>query len=74
MQLTLIITENCEACDRAKLVIHKFKQEHPCVQFETIDVNSYTEREISITPALLINRKLFSYGDIDTERLSKKLS
>lgn len=74
MNLTLIISDNCEACDRAKKVIEKFRNNYSQITTEIIHINSYDGNRISITPALLIDQKLFSYGDIDEARLSKKLN
>lgn len=74
MNLKLIISDNCEACDRAKSLLDSIRIEKPNIEVETIHINSFQGRKISITPALLINDKLFSYGDIDEIRLSKKLN
>lgn len=73
MDLKLIISDNCEACDRAKAFIEGIKLDNPLLNIETIHTNSFTNRRISITPALLIDDKLFSYGDIDKKRLLKKI-
>ena len=69
MNLKLIISDNCEACDRAKSLLTSIQIEKPNVMFETIHIKSYQGRKISITPALFINDKLFSYGDIDKVKL-----
>jgi len=74
MNITLIISDNCEACDRAKKVIERICNTHPQITIETIDIGSYRDKRISITPALVIDKQLFSYGDIDEERLFKKLN
>jgi glutaredoxin len=74
MNLKLIISDNCEACDRAKSLLASIRIEKPNIEVETIHINSFQARNISITPALLINDKLFSYGDIDERKLNKKLN
>lgn len=74
MTLTLIISDNCEACERAKKVLEKLRYDYAQISTEIIHYDSYDGKGISITPALLINHKLFSYGDIDEVRLSKKLN
>lgn len=71
MNLQLIISDNCEVCDRAKALLEDIKLDYPLVKIEIIHLNSCINRRISITPALLINNKLFSYGDIDKNRLLK---
>ena len=74
MILTLILSDNCEACDRAKITLNKIKLKYPQVTVETIHINSFNGRRVSITPALLVNNKLFCYGDIDEMRLNKKIA
>lgn len=74
MNLTLIISDNCEACDRAKKVLEKFRKNYSQITTETVHINYYDKKRISITPALLIDQELFSYGDIDEAKLSKKLN
>ncbi|MDP2301042.1 MAG: thioredoxin family protein [Ignavibacteria bacterium] len=74
MNLKLIISDNCAACDRAKKVLETIHINNPNVSLETIHINSYHGKRISITPALFIDDKLFSYGDIDETRLNKKLN
>jgi hypothetical protein len=69
MNLKLIISDNCTACDRAKILLDSIQIEKPDIMLKTIHINSYQGRKISITPALLINDKLFSYGDIDKKSL-----
>lgn len=74
MNLTLIISDNCQACERAKETLRKIQSNYPNVLTEIIHINSYTDRKVSITPALLINNKLFSYGDIDENKLLPKIN
>ncbi len=74
MTLTLIISDNCKACDRAKELLHKINLYKPKVIVEIIHINSYSAKSIFITPALLINNKLFSYGDIDEKKLQLSIS
>ena len=74
MILTLILSDNCEACDRAKMVLSKIHLDFPGIAAEIIHIDAYNDRRISITPALLINNKLFCYGDMDEMRLNKKIA
>lgn len=74
MNLTLVISDNCEACERAKEMLQSIKSKYPQVLTEMVHVNVYTTRKISITPAWLINNKLFSYGDIDERKLTSKIN
>jgi hypothetical protein len=73
MDLTLIISDNCDACERAKKVLCKIQLNYPHILTEIIHINSLGDRRISITPALLVNNDLFSYGDIEEEKLSAYL-
>lgn len=74
MNLTLIISDNCKACERAKNVLQKIQIYYPEISVEIIDSASFKNSRISITPALLINQELFSYGDIDKNKLLVKLN
>ncbi|MEG8990541.1 hypothetical protein VJY32_12295 [Ignavibacteria bacterium 4148-Me] len=74
MILTLIISDNCDACERAKKVIEKIRNTHPKITTETIHIDSYKGKKVTITPALFIDQMLFCYGDIDEISLSKKLN
>jgi hypothetical protein len=74
MHLKLIISDNCEACIRAEKILKSVKKENPFLCIEVIHINSFHDRRISITPALLIDDKLFSYGDIDNQKLLLKLN
>lgn len=74
MILTLIISDNCKACDRAKIALNRIQLKHPQVTVETIHINSFNGRRVSITPALLVDNKMFCYGDIDETKLLAKLN
>lgn len=74
MNLTLIVSDNCKACERARKTINNIKLIYPQIITDIVNINSLNDRKISITPALLINNQLFSYGDIDESRLTAKIS
>ena len=74
MKLTLIISSNCPACERAKTVLKSINLSHPKIATEFIDVNAYTKKNIFITPALLIDDILFNYGDINENYLKQKIN
>lgn len=73
MILTLIISDNCNACERAKKVLEKISNSYPHITTKVIHIDYYKGKNISITPALLINQHLFCYGDIDEDKLIKKI-
>lgn len=74
MKLKLIISDDCDACVRAKKVLETITLDKPLLSIQIIHSNSFLDRRISITPALLIDDKLFSYGDIDEQKLLKKIN
>ncbi len=74
MQLKLIISDNCNACLRAEKILKKIVFENPLLSLQIIHINSFHDKRINITPALLIDNKLFSYGDIDQQKLFNKIN
>lgn len=73
MNIKLVISDNCDACNRAKAVIENIKASGYEFDVETIHINAFPDKRILITPALLIDDKLYSYGDIDEQRLLHKI-
>lgn len=69
INLTLIISANCQTCYRALNTLAKIRLAYPNLLTEIIDINYYHDKRILITPALLINNHLFCYGDIDEKKL-----
>lgn len=74
MQLKLIISEDCDACVRAKKVLETIMLDNPLLSLQTIHIDSFRVRRIAVTPAILIDDKLFSYGDIDRQKLLNKIN
>lgn len=74
MTLTLIISDNCDSCERSKITLENIQNVKPGVHIQIFHINSYDQKRISVTPALLIDNKLFSYGDIDEEKLLAKIN
>jgi len=74
VNLTLVISENCSACERAKKVFLNIQMQNPSIFFNIVNINSFQDNRIAIIPALLINDELFSYGDIDRDKLESKLN
>ncbi len=74
MKLSLIITNNCSACIRAKAKLKDIALRYPDVYLNIINEKEYNDKGISILPALLIDDKLFSYGDIDELNLLSMIS
>lgn len=69
MKLKLIVTKNCLACARAETSLRKIAGNYPGLYLNIVDANDFKEKPISIVPALLVDDELFSYGDIDEEKV-----
>ncbi len=72
MNLTLLVTKNCSVCKRVEIQLKKFI-EKVNVNLLIIDINDFNRPGIAIVPALLIGDELFSYGEVDENKLLKKL-
>lgn len=74
MYLKLIVSDNCATCERVKEQLQKITTANPKISLDVIHINILKDRRIFITPALLVNNELFSYGDIDESKLLSKLN
>lgn len=74
MYLRLIVSDNCNACEKAKEQLQKITIANPKISLDVIHINVLKDRRIFITPALLVDDELFSYGDIDEGKLLSKLN
>lgn len=74
MYLRLIVSDDCAACERAKEQLQKITAANPKISVDVIHINVFKDRRIFVTPALLVNNELFSYGDIDESKLLSKLN
>lgn len=73
MNLTLIVSDHCSACNRAMKVLERIKLSNPHITTQVIYADSYEGKKVSITPALFIDQNLYCYGDIDESKLLKRL-
>lgn len=73
MKLTLVTTKNCNTCKRVESLLKKFISKKVNVNLLIIDINDFKKPGIPIVPALLIEDELFSYGEVDENKLSRKL-
>lgn len=74
MDITLLISDNCDACQRAVNQLNRIKELFREININILDINSYSDNRIIITPALIVNGELFSYGDIDEKKLKSKIN
>jgi predicted thioredoxin/glutaredoxin len=72
MNLTLIVTKNCNSCKRVETQLKEFA-ERDNINLIITDLNDSKRRGIIIVPALFINDDLFSYGDVDETKLKSEL-
>ena len=74
MKITLLISEDCPACERALTALSKLKLNGKKLSFVITDIAESSVSVIPIVPALFIDDKLFSYGDINTDKLSEYIA
>ena len=73
MDLTLVVTKNCNGCKRAEEKLKQFTSDKENLNLIITDVNDFNKPGIAIVPALFIDDELFSYGEIEKEKLLFKL-
>ncbi|HSW54831.1 MAG TPA: hypothetical protein VLH59_07060 [Ignavibacteriaceae bacterium] len=73
MDLTLIIKDNCTACARVEKALKVLAGGKKEILLSVINIKDLTNPENHICPALFINQELYSYGDINEEKLIKYL-
>ena len=73
MKFDLVITENCIVCKRAEELLTNYFTDKKSISF-TISLQHNFEKSIAIVPALLVEGKLFTYGDIDLQKLDDKIN
>ena len=72
-KLDLIIDEDCPACKRAEDELTVYTSERSFIELKVSLVGTSEYDKISIVPALIVDGKLYNYGEIDFKKLSKKL-
>lgn len=74
MELTLLVNNNCGACSRAEKDLRNFVLNRTDIKLSVININSYQKKSLFIAPALLVEDELFSYGDINFDKLNNYLT
>ena len=72
MKFDLVVTENCSACKRAEELLTNYFIDKKAISFN-VSLQRNFEKSIAIVPALLMEGKLFAYGDIDLQKLDAKI-
>jgi len=69
MDLTLIVKNNCDACTRVEGVIKNIAKGKKEISLSVINIEDLSAPKTQIVPALFVNQELYSYGDINEEKL-----
>lgn len=69
MDITLIVKDNCAACRRVERLLRKLVGGEKNIFFSVVNINETTTLKTQICPAIFINQELYSYGDIEPEKL-----
>ena len=73
IKLCVYISSNCGACKRVVKILEEFSNSNSGVQLRIIDIKD-TVKRISIVPAIFLNDKLYSLGDVNKSELKKYIS
>jgi predicted thioredoxin/glutaredoxin len=73
MKFDLVVTENCSACKRAEELLTNYFFNKKSISFN-VSLQRNFEKSIAIVPALLMEGKLFAYGDIDLQKLDDRIN
>jgi hypothetical protein len=74
MKITLLISKNCPACERARTALSNLKLNGTKLSFCITDIEDVSVVVVPIVPALFVNDILFSYGDVDTAKLTEYIN
>jgi glutaredoxin len=69
MDLTLIVTDNCNACKRVERALKELAKKRNEVLLSIINIKDVDNPKTQIVPSLYINQMLYSYGDINEHKL-----
>ena len=73
MNITLFITDNCLSCQRVENQIKKLLRDRKEINLLIEDIKKVNSNGIIIVPAVFVNDKLYSYGDLDEEKFLERL-
>jgi len=73
MNITLFITDNCLSCQRVENQIKKLLRDRKEINLLIEDIKKVNSNGIIIAPAVFVNDKLYSYGDLDEEKFLERL-
>jgi len=73
MNITLFITDNCLSCQRVENQIKKLLRDRKEINLLIEDIKKVNSKGIIIAPAVFVDDKLYSYGDLDEEKFLERL-
>ena len=73
MTLTLFITDNCQACTRVQKQVTDITKKSNNLTLQIENIKDCPDNNILIVPALYIEDELYAYGDINEQRLLKRI-
>lgn len=71
--LLIYITDNCKSCEKVVNSTKKIVNNYSNVSLQVLNIEE-SLKPISIVPAIYINNELFSYGELDENRLISIIS
>lgn len=71
--LELFVVEKCPTCLKTEEELSTYAQGRTDVTLEVINITGGESKKITIVPALFIESVLFSYGEIDFNKLTLAL-
>jgi hypothetical protein len=73
MNLTLFVTSNCTSCREVESQLEKLLKNRDDVHLLIEDIREVSSAGMIIVPALFIGEELFSYGDLNEEKLLARI-
>jgi predicted thioredoxin/glutaredoxin len=73
MNITLFITDNCLSCQRVENQIKELLRNRKEINLLVENIKKVNSNGIIIVPAVFVNDKLYSYGDLDEEKFLARL-
>lgn len=69
MNLTLYVTRECPVCIRVENSLRNYTNTRNNVVLITKRIEDVEENKVFIVPALFVNHELFTYGEVDLNKL-----
>ena len=73
MNITLFITDNCLSCQRVENQIKELLRNRKEINLLIEDIKKVNSNGIIIAPAVFVDDKLYSYGDLDEDKFLERL-